>query len=67
MHGRLRDMKDEEHRKDAETDPVHRYAGVAVREAFDAARRRLEDFAREQRGDVKTHETPEEGAVTAGD
>jgi cold shock CspA family protein/ribosome-associated translation inhibitor RaiA len=29
----------------------------AIREAFDAARRRLEDYAREQRGSVKTHET----------
>jgi cold shock CspA family protein/ribosome-associated translation inhibitor RaiA len=28
----------------------------AIREAFDAARRQLEDFAREQRGSVKTHE-----------
>lgn len=26
---------------------------IAVREAFDAARRRLEDFVRKQRGDVK--------------
>jgi ribosomal subunit interface protein len=26
---------------------------IAVREAFDAARRKLEDFARKQRGDVK--------------
>ena len=28
---------------------------TALRDAFDAARRRLEDFAREQRGDVKHH------------
>ena len=28
---------------------------VALREAFDAARRRLEDYARKQRGDVKRH------------
>jgi ribosomal subunit interface protein len=28
---------------------------VALRDAFDAARRRLEDFARAQRGDVKRH------------
>jgi len=27
-----------------------------VRDAFDAARRKLEDHAREQRGDVKHHE-----------
>jgi ribosomal subunit interface protein len=30
---------------------------VALRDAFDAARRRLEDYAREQRGDVKHHST----------
>lgn len=28
---------------------------VALRDAFDAARRRLEDYARVQRGDVKRH------------
>ncbi|MGO9454008.1 MAG: HPF/RaiA family ribosome-associated protein [Candidatus Binataceae bacterium] len=31
---------------------------LAIREAFDAARRRLEDYAREQRGSVKTHQPP---------
>jgi cold shock CspA family protein/ribosome-associated translation inhibitor RaiA len=29
----------------------------AIREAFDAARRQLEDFAREKRGAVKSHES----------
>lgn len=28
---------------------------IALRDAFDAARRQLEDYAREQRGDVKRH------------
>ena len=28
---------------------------VAIRDAFDAARRQLEDYTRVQRGDVKTH------------
>jgi ribosomal subunit interface protein len=28
---------------------------AAIRDAFDAARRQLEDYAREQRGDVKVH------------
>jgi cold shock CspA family protein/ribosome-associated translation inhibitor RaiA len=31
---------------------------VAVRNAFDAMRRRLEDYVRLQRGDIKTHEEP---------
>ena len=31
---------------------------IAIRDAFDAARRRLEDFGRTQRGDVKRHISP---------
>ncbi|MEW6296656.1 MAG: HPF/RaiA family ribosome-associated protein [Thermodesulfobacteriota bacterium] len=31
---------------------------VAIREAFDAMRRRVEDYARRQRGAVKAHEGP---------
>jgi ribosomal subunit interface protein len=31
---------------------------IALRDAFDAVRRRLEDHARTQRGDVKQHSTP---------
>jgi hypothetical protein len=42
---------------------MNRDAYIAVHRAFDAARRRLEDFAREQRGAVKTHEVP--GAALA--
>jgi len=36
---------------------------VAVRDAFDAAARKLEDVARVQRGDVKAHELPQHGKV----
>jgi len=35
---------------------AHEDAYVAVRDAFEAARRQLEDFARTRRGDVKTHD-----------
>lgn len=41
--------------KSAELDTRHKDAHVAIHEAFDVARRRLEDVARQQRGDVKTH------------
>ena len=37
---------------------------VAIREAFDAARRRLEDYSRRQRGSVKTHEGPPQARVS---
>ena len=63
LHGPLKDFEEEAHRKDAEIESVHRYARVAVHEAFDAARRRLQDAAREQRGAVKTHEVPAHGTV----
>lgn len=42
----------------------HEDVYVAVRDAFDAARRQLEDFARRQRGDVKSHETPPHARVS---
>jgi ribosomal subunit interface protein len=37
---------------------------VAIREAFDAIRRRLEDYVRRQRGSVKTHEGPLQARVS---
>lgn len=36
--------------RNADTDPF-----IALRDAYDAARRQLEELAREQRGDVKAH------------
>ena len=41
----------------------HEDIEVALRDAFDAARRQLEESAREQRGDVKSHETAQHGKV----
>jgi hypothetical protein len=64
-HGGLSDIQEAAHHKESEIEGVHRYAAVAIRHAFDAARRRLEDFAREQRGAVKTHDLP--GRSSEGD
>jgi cold shock CspA family protein len=50
-------------RKTDEVRPDRRYALVAVREAFDVARRRLQDIARRQRGDVKRHAATPRGHV----
>lgn len=36
---------------------------VAIRDAFDHAKRRIEDYARRQRGDTKTHEVELHGRV----
>ena len=58
LHGHLKDTHAGEHHKDGDVDAAHKDALVAIHEAFDAARRRLEDFTRRQRGDVKTHPVP---------
>jgi hypothetical protein len=55
LHGPTKDADHNSLHKEADVDDAHRYAGVAIREAFDRARRQLEDFAREQRACVKTH------------
>lgn len=49
-------------RKD-ESDPERKHVRVAVREAFDIARRRLQDYARRQRGTVKTAVRQPQGRV----
>ncbi len=42
---------------------AHEDAHVAVRDAFDAARRQLEDYARDRRGEVKAHAVPDHGRI----
>ena len=42
---------------------AHEDAYVAVRDAFDAVRRLLEDYVRERRADVKLHAVPDHGRV----
>jgi cold shock CspA family protein len=43
--------------------PEHEHAEVAIRDAFDAAIRRIEDVMRDLRGEVKQHAAPEHGRV----
>lgn len=42
---------------------AHEDVYVAIRDAFNAADRQLEDFVRKQRGKVKSHESPMHGVV----
>jgi cold shock CspA family protein/ribosome-associated translation inhibitor RaiA len=63
LHRSLQDIETEQVAKAADVEPMRQYALVAVREAFDIARRRLQDYARRQRGAVKTHEAPAHGTV----
>jgi cold shock CspA family protein/ribosome-associated translation inhibitor RaiA len=53
LHATAQDVAMEKATKENEPDPERKHAYVAIREAFDVARRRLQDFARRQRGTVK--------------
>ena len=44
--------------------PQHEHALVAIRDAFDAAVRQIEDLAREMRDQVKEHVETDRGRVT---
>jgi cold shock CspA family protein/ribosome-associated translation inhibitor RaiA len=37
---------------------------IVLRDAFDAAKRKLEEYARIQRGDIKAHDQPARGSIT---
>jgi cold shock CspA family protein len=50
-------------RKQDELDRSRRYLGVAIREAFAQARRRLQDYARHRRRAVKLHTPAPEGRI----
>jgi cold shock CspA family protein len=59
-----RDIGGERRQKQMETRPERKHLKVAMREAFDAARRRLQDHARRIRMDVKAHEPASQARVT---
>jgi cold shock CspA family protein/ribosome-associated translation inhibitor RaiA len=44
---------------------AHEDAYVTIRDAFNAARRQLQDLVRERQGQVKTHETPPHGTIAS--
>ena len=58
LHRQSKNVEDVALTKESEIDGERRYARAAIHDAFDAARRKLEDFAREQRGAVKVHAVP---------
>jgi cold shock CspA family protein/ribosome-associated translation inhibitor RaiA len=64
LHASAQDVEAKELTKVAESHPERRHARVAIREAFDIARRRLQDYARRQRGAVKTAARQTRGRVS---
>ena len=55
LHGTLAKGEEAEVEKHLETQPDHKDIFVSIRDAFAAARRQLEDYARLLRGDTKHH------------
>jgi len=49
--------------RDARNNHAHEDAYVAIRDAFSAVRRQLQNYAHRRRRDVKTHATPPHGRV----
>src|SRR6516165_12083819 len=50
-------------RREPAENRAHEDVHVAVRDAFEAGKRQLEDYVRETRGNVKTHDTPAQGRI----
>ncbi|HYL36484.1 MAG TPA: HPF/RaiA family ribosome-associated protein [Bryobacteraceae bacterium] len=63
LHAAAQDFDEEKATKHLEVDVPHKDVRLAIRDAFRAARRRLQDYARRQRGDVKPHVHALEGRV----
>jgi cold shock CspA family protein/ribosome-associated translation inhibitor RaiA len=63
-HATAQDVDVEKLTKVTESDPERKHARVAIRQAFDIARRRLQDHARKQRGAVKATTKPARGRVS---
>lgn len=49
--------------RDPGLDHAHEDMGVAIRDAFNAAGRQIEDYVRRARGDIKAHDAPAHGRV----
>lgn len=64
LHGAAQDIGEEQAEKHLEVGVPHKDVRLAIRDAFRKARRRLQDYARRQRGDVKTHAPVLSGHVT---
>lgn len=52
-------------KRDPSANHAHEDILVAVRDAFDAARRQLQDYAHRQRVDIKTHPAPQHGEIAS--
>ncbi|HEV2495711.1 MAG TPA: HPF/RaiA family ribosome-associated protein [Terriglobia bacterium] len=64
LHSSIQHIDDGKNVKHLELKAPHKDLRQAIDDAFKAAGRRLQDYARRQRGDVKTHEPVPRGRVS---
>jgi cold shock CspA family protein len=64
LNARARHLGERESKKQSEVKVPHRELRQAINDAFKAAGRRLQDYARRQRGDIKSPTLFPEGRVT---
>jgi cold shock CspA family protein/ribosome-associated translation inhibitor RaiA len=64
LSSRARQLHESEIRKHAELNIPHKDLRQAINDAFKAAGRRLQDYARRQRGDIKSHVSLPEARVS---
>jgi cold shock CspA family protein/ribosome-associated translation inhibitor RaiA len=65
IHTALQDEETTKRTKSSEVGALHKKPQRAILDAFSEMRRRLQEYAREQRGDVKTHAEPLVAATVA--
>ena len=63
LHGSKQDLDELEWVKQFDVEGMRKDLRLVMREAFDVARRRLQDYARRHRRAVKTHEEPPYGRI----
>lgn len=64
LSSRARQLRENEIRKHGEVNIPHKDLRQAINDAFKAAGRRLQDYARRQRGDIKSHTPLPEARVS---
>jgi cold shock CspA family protein/ribosome-associated translation inhibitor RaiA len=64
LNARARQLGERQIKKHAEVKTPHKNLRIAINEAFKAAGRRLQDYARRQRGDTKSHAPLPEARVS---
>jgi cold shock CspA family protein len=64
LHGAARQIKQRKQSKQLEIESTFKDLHLAIRDAFKAAKRQLQDYVREQRRELKLHDSPPHARVS---